>query len=103
MFSMAGVPPFAGFVGKLYVFRAAVDQGLWALAVIGVLTSVVGCYYYLRVIKVIYFDAPVDAFDRRAPSVSFVGVASGAFTLLFFVFPAPVVDAAHAAALVLFG
>ncbi len=103
MFSMAGVPPFAGFVGKLYVFRAAVDQGLWALAVIGVLTSVVGCYYYLRVIKVIYFDAPVDAFDRRAPSISFVGVASGAFTLLFFVFPAPVVDAAHAAALVLFG
>ncbi len=103
MFSMAGVPPFAGFVGKLYVFRAAVDQGLWALAVIGVLTSVVGCYYYLRVIKVIYFDAPVDAFDRRAASVSFVGVASGVFTLLFFVFPAPVVDAAHAAALVLFG
>ena len=103
MFSMAGVPPFAGFVGKLYVFRAAVDQGLWTLAVIGVLTSVVGCYYYLRVIKVIYFDAPVDAFDRRAPSISFVGVAAGAFTLLFFVFPAPVVDAAHAAALVLFG
>ncbi len=103
MFSMAGVPPFAGFVGKLYVFRAAVDQGLWTLAVIGVLTSVVGCYYYLRVIKVIYFDAPVEKFDRRAPSISFVGVAAGAFTLLFFVFPAPVVDAAHAAALVLFG
>ena len=103
MFSMAGVPPFAGFVGKLYVFRAAVDQGLWTLAVIGVLTSVVGCYYYLRVIKVIYFDAPVEKFDRRASSISFVGVAAGAFTLLFFVFPAPVVDAAHAAALVLFG
>lgn len=103
MFSMAGVPPFAGFVGKLYVFRAAVDQGLWALAVIGVLTSIVGCYYYLRIIKVIYVDKPVDAFDRRVPSISFVGVASGAFTLLFFVFPASVVDAAHAAALVLFG
>ncbi len=103
MFSMAGVPPFAGFVGKLYVFRAAVDAGLWSLAVIGVLTSVVGCFYYLRVIKVIYFDNAVERFDPRSSSLSFVALASGAFTLLFFVFPAPIVDAAHAAATVLFG
>ena len=58
MFSMAGIPPLSGFFGKLYVFLAAVQGGLWTLAVIGVLTSVVGAYYYLRVVKVMYFDAP---------------------------------------------
>ena len=72
MFSMAGIPPFSGFFGKLYVFYAAVQSGYWTLAVIGVLTSVVGAYYYLRVIKVMYFDDAQPAFDVRAPSLSFV-------------------------------
>jgi NADH-quinone oxidoreductase subunit N len=103
MFSMAGVPPMAGFIGKLYVFLAAVQAGMWTLAVIGVLTSVVGAYYYLRVIKVMYFDAGGEAFDRRPPSLSIVAAATGLFTLFFFVFPAPFVSAAQAAAKVLFG
>ncbi len=103
MFSMAGIPPLSGFFGKLYVFLAAVQGELWALAVIGVLTSVVGAYYYLRVIKVMYFDAQGEAFDRRPAALSFVAVASGLFTSLFFIFPAPVVGAAQAAAHVLFG
>ena len=63
MFSMAGIPPLSGFFGKLYVFLAAVQSGLWTLAVIGVLTSVVGAFYYLRIVKVMYFDAPAAAFD----------------------------------------
>jgi NADH-quinone oxidoreductase subunit N len=54
MFSMAGIPPMAGFFGKFLVFRAAVDANMWTLAVIGMLTSVVGCFYYLRVIKVMF-------------------------------------------------
>jgi NADH-quinone oxidoreductase subunit N len=103
MFSMAGVPPMAGFLGKLYVFLAAVQAGMWTLAVIGVLTSVVGAYYYLRVIKVMYFDAGGEAFDQRPPSLSVVAAATGLFTLFFFLFPAPVVSAAQAAAKVLFG
>jgi NADH-quinone oxidoreductase subunit N len=102
MFSMAGVPPLSGFFGKLYVFLAAVQSGLWALAVIGVLTSVVGAFYYLRIVKVMYFDAPAEAFDRRAASLSFVVVATGLFTTFFFIFPAPFIGAAQAAAKALF-
>jgi NADH-quinone oxidoreductase subunit N len=103
MFSMAGIPPLSGFFGKLYVFLAAVQGGLYALAVIGVLTSVVGAYYYIRIVKVMYFDPATEPFDRRSASLSFVAAASGLFTLLFFVFPAPVVGAAQTAAQVLFG
>ena len=103
MFSMAGIPPFSGFFGKLYVFYAAVQSGYWTLAVIGVLTSVVGAYYYLRVIKVMYFDEAQPAFDVRAPSLSFVAAVGALVTTLFFVFPAPIVTAAQAAAAVLFG
>ncbi len=103
MFSMAGIPPLSGFFGKLYVFLAAVQGGLWALAIIGVLTSVIGAYYYLRIVKVMYFDAPAEAFDPRPASLSFVAAATGLFTTFFFVFPAPFVGAAQAAAKVLFG
>ena len=103
MFSMAGVPPLSGFFGKLYVFLAAVQGGMWTLAIIGVLTSVVGAYYYLRIVKVMYFDAPEEAFDPRPASVSFVAAATGLFTTFFIVFPAPFVGAAQAAAKVLFG
>jgi len=79
-----------------------VQQGMWALAVIGVLTSVVGAFYYIRIIKLMYFDAPAEAFDARPGSLSFVAAASGLFTTLFFFYPAPVVAAAEAAAKVLF-
>ena len=102
MFSMAGIPPMAGFFGKLLVFRAAIDSGLWALAVIGVLTSVVGCFYYLRVIKVMFFDPAGEKFDMRSGSLSFVAMSTGIFTLAFFVFPAPFLGAAALAAKSLF-
>ena len=103
MFSMAGIPPFSGFFAKLYVFLPAVQNGYWTLAVVGVLTSVVGAFYYLRVIKVMYFDAAEPAFDARPTSVSFVAGVGALATALFFIFPAPVVGAAQAAARVLFG
>ena len=103
MFSMAGIPPMSGFFGKFYVFLAAVQAGMWTLALIGVLTSVIGAYYYLRIIKVMYFDEGGEAFDRRPTSLSVVAAAAGLFTLFFFVFPAPFVGAAQAAARVLFG
>jgi NADH-quinone oxidoreductase subunit N len=104
MFSMAGIPPLSGFFGKLYVFLAAVQAGLWPLAVIGVLTSVIGAFYYLRIVKLIYFDAADQpAFDPHGASLSFVAVTTGLFTSFFFIFPAPFVGAATAAARVLFG
>ncbi len=103
MFSMAGIPPFSGFFGKLYVFLPAVQSGYWTLAVIGVLTSVVGAYYYLRIIKVMYFDAAEPAFDPRSSSLTFVAGVGALVTALFFVFPAPIVAAAQSAARVLFG
>ena len=84
MFSLAGIPLMAGFFAKLYIFLAAVKAGLWTLAVIGVLTSVVGAFYYIRIIKVMYFDAPAEAFDRRPPALSFVVAATGLFTAFFF-------------------
>ncbi len=102
MFSMAGIPPFSGFWGKYFIFTAAVQQGMWTLAVIGVLTSVIGAFYYIRIIKVMYFDDAAPAFDARPASLSFVAAAGGLFTTFFFVFPAPVVAAAQAAAKVLF-
>jgi NADH-quinone oxidoreductase subunit N len=56
MFSLAGIPPLAGFFGKYFVFLAAIEAELYALAIIGVLASVVGAVYYLRIIKIMYFD-----------------------------------------------
>src|SRR3712207_3527292 len=63
MFSLAGIPPLAGFFAKFYVFAAAIQAGLVALAIIGVVTSVIGAYYYLRIVKVMYFDEPRE--DRK--------------------------------------
>ena len=102
MFSMAGVPPLAGFFGKLYVFLAAIQAGLWTLAVVGVLTSVVGGFYYLRVVKVMWFDAPAERFDPRPMPIALVGSLAGGFTSLFIVFGAPIVSAAQTASRILF-
>lgn len=103
MFSMAGIPPLAGFFGKLYVFMAAVQAGLWPLAVIGVLASVVAAFYYLRIIKVMYFDAEQPAFDPRPASVGVVIAGTTLFTALFALAPAPLVAAAGTAARALLG
>lgn len=103
MFSLAGIPPLAGFFGKLYVFLAAVQGGFWALAVIGVLSSVVSAYYYLRIVKVMYFDRPVGALDRAPASLMVVMAGTGVFTALFWLWPAPILAAAQAAAAALLG
>lgn len=103
MFSMAGIPPLAGFWGKLYVFRAAVNEGLIALAVIGVLTSVVSAYYYLRIIKVMYFDEPIEVFDRPVgPAMTAILAVNAVFLVFFTILPAPLVASAQVAAKALF-
>jgi NADH-quinone oxidoreductase subunit N len=98
LFSLAGIPPLAGFFAKFYVFLAAVEAGLYVLAVIGVLASVVGAYYYLRIVKIMYMDEPKAAFEPVPAPLSLVLGVSGLFTILFFVYPAPIVAAAEIAA-----
>ncbi len=103
MFSMSGIPPAAGFFGKLVVFNAAVASGYYILAVIGVLSSVVAAFYYLRVVKVMFFDEPADAFDGGLPfarrAILFISVL---FVLGFVIKPNIFVSSSFDAASVLF-
>jgi NADH-quinone oxidoreductase subunit N len=102
LFSLAGIPPLAGFFAKFYVFLAAIHAGFYALAIIGVLLSVVGAYYYLRIVKLMYFDAPAERFEPMEPTLAAVLGVSGGVTLLYFVYPAPLIAAASIAANALF-
>jgi NADH-quinone oxidoreductase subunit N len=103
MFSLAGIPPLAGFFAKYYVFLAAVKAGMFTLAVLGVLASVVSCYYYLLIVKVMYFDDPAPAFDPMRSTVRAMVAVTGLFVLLFVFFAGPLVGAAGVAAKSLFG
>lgn len=85
MFSMTGLPPMAGFFGKLSVFQAAVQAEYYTLAVIGVLTSVVAAYYYLRVVKVMLFDESIDPLDRETVFPRRIVAGIGAVFVLFFI------------------
>ena len=99
MFSMAGIPPLAGFFGKLYIFLAAIEAGLYTLAIIGVLASVVGAYYYLRIIKIMYFEEPAEVFDRTITrEVKIILVGTALFVTFFIIRPGVVVEGAASAA-----
>lgn len=98
LFSLAGVPPLAGFVAKLWVFSAAVKAGLYPLAIIGVLASVVALFYYLRIVKVMFFDEPAEQFRTVERFQSLIMKAAGLFVVAYMLFPSPLVDAAAAAA-----
>jgi len=102
LFSMAGIPPLVGFFGKWMVFAAAVEQGLFVLAVIGVVTSVVSAYYYVRVIKVMYFDEAVGSFDRVDGSLKIVLAGALAVVVIGILFINPIQSRAMAAAASLF-
>ncbi len=102
LFSLAGIPPLAGFFAKFYVFLAAINAGLYVLAVIGVIASVIGAYYYLAIVKTMYFDEPVAGFRAMPMSLRFVLGVAGLINLFFFVYPAPLLGAATAAAKSLF-
>jgi NADH-quinone oxidoreductase subunit N len=102
MFSLAGVPPLAGFFAKFYVFAAAIKADLYGLSVIGVLASAVGAYYYLRVVKLMYFDEPAKAFDRPGVVARSVLAISALLIIVFMFAPSPLTNAAMAAAQSLF-
>src|SRR5580693_2727670 len=102
LFSLAGIPPLAGFFGKFYVFVAAIKAGLFTLAVVGVLTSVVGAFYYLSIVKVMYFDEPAGQLDPMRVELRTVLAIAGIFNIFFFAYPGPLVSVATAAAKSLF-
>jgi NADH-quinone oxidoreductase subunit N len=99
MFSMAGIPPLAGFFGKLFIFQSAVAAGLYTLAVIGVLTSVIAAYYYIRIIKVMYFeesDVKLDA--AKDCGLNLILLAVSVAVTFFIIRPGLVLTSAQAAA-----
>jgi NADH-quinone oxidoreductase subunit N len=102
MFSLAGIPPMAGFFAKFEVFLAAVDAKLWTLAVLGVLASVVGAYYYLRIVKIMFFDEAAPGFSVVPMKTSTVIAASALFVTFYALRPGPLVASASAAAKSLF-
>ncbi|RBP09105.1 NADH dehydrogenase subunit N [Roseiarcus fermentans] len=102
MFSLAGVPPLAGFFAKFYVFASAIQAGLYGLSIFGVLASAVGAYYYLRIVKVMYIDDPAVAFDRRGVVASGVLGLAAVLVIVFVFAPSLLTNAAMAAAQTLF-
>ena len=98
MFSLAGIPPLAGFWAKWYVFLAAIEANLLALSIIGVLASVVGAFYYLRIIKIMWFDEPAEGFVGMEPVQAIVLGLSGLFVLAYVLVGGPVEAIAAAAA-----
>ena len=102
LFSLAGIPPLAGFFAKWYVFVAAIKAGLFTLAVVGVLSSVVGAFYYLTIIKVMYFDEPTGEIEPMRIELRTVLAVAGIFNIFFFVYPGPLVSVATTAAKSLF-
>lgn len=108
MFSLAGIPPLAGFFGKLVVFIAAVNAGLYHIVILAVMTTVIGAAYYLKIVKTMYFDQPISVaserqYDRNVSKETFVILAAAAaINVLFFVWPSPIMSKAEEAATVLF-
>ena len=99
LFSLAGVPPLAGFFAKFYIFLAVVEAGLYPLAVIGVLASVVAAFYYLRIVKLMYFDEPAESL-RQATAIGprLLLLVAGIISLAFFVYPVALLTPAQWAA-----
>ena len=102
MFSLAGIPPLAGFFAKYFVFMAAIKAGLVELSIIGVLASVVGAYYYLRIVKLMWFDGATITMGRAPGAVRLVYMLSGLLVVGYLFFGGHVGVAAETAAKALF-
>ena len=103
MFSMAGIPPLAGFFGKYFIFKAAIEADLYTLAVLGVLASVVSSYYYLRIVKLMYFDNPLDSFDSPiGKEISRVTIGMSVAVVFFIFIIWPILNTTAIAAATLF-
>ena len=93
MFSLAGIPPLAGFFGKFYIFVAALESNMVFLAVVGIIASVISAFYYLRIVKIMYFDEPKEEFDGvNIRSLQVLFYPSSFLVILFFIYPAPIIQ-----------
>ena len=93
LFSLAGIPPLAGFFAKFYIFISVIEKSMYFLAIVGLVSTVISAFYYLRVIKIIYFDPPKEKYDE----VKFIGlrislVLSTILVLLYFVYPSGLIN-----------
>jgi NADH-quinone oxidoreductase subunit N len=93
LFSLAGIPPLAGFFAKFYIFMAVIEVKMYALAIIGLVTTVVSAFYYIRIIKVIYFDKPKKPFDKNYDFGLKISLAlSSILILVYFIYPSILTD-----------
>ena len=93
LFSLAGIPPLAGFFAKFYIFTAVIEQSMYSLAIIGLLSTVIAAFYYLRIIKVIYFDPEKDKFEKNHSIGLKISLAiSTIFILFYFIYPSPLIE-----------
>ena len=88
LFSLAGIPPMAGFFAKFYVFMAVIEQSMYFLAIVGLLSTVIAAFYYLRIIKIIYFDPSKDKYDtNHSFGLKMSLLVSTVFILFYFIYP----------------
>ena len=93
LFSLAGIPPLAGFFAKFYVFKSVIEQSMYFLAIVGLLSTVVAAFYYLRIIKVIYFDKEKEKYDTNHSTWLKMSLTfSTILILLYFIFPSRLVE-----------
>jgi len=94
LFSLAGIPPLAGFFAKFYIFMAVIEVKMYALAIIGLVTTVVSAFYYLRIIKIIYFDKPKKPFEESYDwGLKISLILSSILILVYFIYPSILVNA----------
>jgi NADH-quinone oxidoreductase subunit N len=93
LFSLAGIPPLAGFFAKFYIFKAVIEQSMYFLAIVGLLSTVIAAFYYLKIIKVIYFDQEKDKYDDDHNIWLKASLTlSTLLILLYFIFPGQIVE-----------
>ena len=93
LFSLAGIPPLAGFFAKFYIFKAVLEQSMYFLAIVGLLSTVIAAFYYLRIIKIIYFDKEREKYDSdHSIWLKFSLTFSTILILLYFIFPSPLIN-----------
>tara|TARA_X000001036_G_C20036803_1_gene545151 strand:- start:12 stop:527 length:516 start_codon:yes stop_codon:yes gene_type:complete len=93
LFSLAGIPPLAGFFAKFYIFKTVIEQSMYFLAIVGLLSTVVAAFYYLMIIKIIYFDKEKDKYDMDySVGIKMSLILSTLLILLYFIFPSALVD-----------
>ena len=93
LFSLAGIPPLAGFFAKFYIFKAVLEESMYFLAIVGLLSTVISAFYYLRIIKIIYFDNQKDQYDNdHSLWLKFTITLSTILVLIYFIFPSQLID-----------